>query len=203
MTRHLIWVPVVGVLLLSSCIGIRSDIRIREDGSGSLSLSYTVSQFIKNLDAGRSEKRLPLPVNEEEFRRVAESIEGLRLTDLEQTEDQENVHIRAELEFDSIAALNGLGRQGDLGISLETEGATGTFSQLIYAGQEEEISPESLEMIQTFFEGYDLVYSITAPAQVRRHTLGELDSEGRTVTYTTTVPEILQSTEPLVLEVAW
>jgi hypothetical protein len=203
MTRRLIWFPVFSVLLLSSCIGIRSDIRIQEDGSGSLSLSYTVSEFIKNIDAGRSEKRLPLPVNEEEFRRVAESIEGLRLTGLEQTEDQENVHIRAELEFDSVEALNGLGRQGDLGVSLETQGATGTFRQLIYEGQEEEISAESLQMIQTFFEGYDLVYSVTAPAQVRRHTLGALDSDGRTVTYTTTVPEILQSSKPLVLEVTW
>jgi len=38
---------------------------------------------------------------------------------------------------------------------------------------------------------------------VRDHTLGELGSDGRTVTYIVTVPEILKSSEPLVLEVVW
>ena len=204
MTRWFFCIVVVIVVLLSSCIGIESDLRIRQDGSGVLTLSYTVSQFIKNIDAGRSEKQLPLPVNEEEFRRSAERIEGLRLTDLEEREDEENVYIRAELEFDNVEAVNALGREGQLGITLETQGGTTTFRQLIYEGQQgEEVTEESLKMIETFFEGYELVYSVTVPAQVRDHTLGVLAPDGRTVTYTTTVPDILRTSEPLVLEVVW
>jgi len=195
---------VATTLLLSSCIGIESDIRIRQDGSGVLTLSYTISQFIKNIDAGRSEKQLPLPVNEEEFRRSAERIDGLRLTDLEQREDEENIYIQAELEFDSVEAVNALGRDGQLGISLETQGGTTTFRQLIYQGQQgEEITEESLEMIETFFDGYELVYSVTVPSEVRDHSLGVLAANGRTVTYTVTIPEILKNPEPLVLEVIW
>lgn len=204
MKRWFFCVPVVIVVLLSSCIGIESDIRIRQDGSGVLTLSYTVSQFIKNIDAGRSEKQLPLPVNEEEFRRSADSIEGLSLTDLKEREDEENIYIQAELEFDSVEAVNALGREGQLGITLETQGATTTFRQLIYEGQQgEEITEDSLEMIETFFEGYELVYSVTVPAEVRDHTLGELSPDARTVTYTVTVPEILKTSGPLVLEVTW
>ena len=191
-------------LLLSSCIGIESEIRIRQDGSGVLRLSYTVSQYIKNIDAGRSEKQLPLPVNEEDFRRSTESIEGLRLNNLEEREDEDNIYIQAELEFDNVEAVNALGRDGQIGITLETRGGTTTFRQMIYEGQQgEEITEESLEMIETFFEGYELVYSVTVPDEVRDHTLGELGSDGRTVTYTITVPEILKSSEPLVLEVVW
>ena len=204
MTRWFFCIVVVIVVLLSSCIGIESDLRIRQDGSGVLTLSYTVSQFIKNIDAGRSEKQLPLPVNEEEFRRSAERIEGLRLTDLVEREDEENVYIRAELEFDNVEAVNALGREGQLGITLETQGDTTTFRQLIYEGQQgEEVTEESLKMIETFFEGYELVYSVTVPAQVRDHTLGVLAPDGRTVTYTTTVPDILRTSEPLFLEVVW
>jgi len=204
MKRWFFCVPVVIVVLLSSCIGIESDIRIRQDGSGVLTLSYTVSQFIKNIDAGRSEKQLPLPVNEEEFRRSADSIEGLSLTDLKEREDEENIYIQAELEFDSVEAVNALGREGQLGITLETQGATTTFRQLIYEGQQgEEITEDSLGMIETFFEGYELVYSVTVPAEVRDHTLGELSPDARTVTYTVTVPEILKTSGPLVLEVTW
>jgi hypothetical protein len=204
MRKWFLLVAAVVALLLSSCIGIESEIRIRQDGSGVLTLSYTVSQFIKNIDAGRSEKQLPLPVNEEDFRRSAESIEGLRLTNLEEREDEENIYIQAELEFDNVEAVNALGRDGQIGITLETQGGTTTFRQLIYEGQQgEEITEESLEMIETFFEGYELVYSVTVPAEVRDHTLGELGPDGRTVTYTITVPEILKTSEPLVLEVTW
>jgi len=202
MTRWLI--VILTVVLLSSCIGIESEILLRQDGTGVLTLSYKISQFMKNIDAGREEKQLPLPVNEEEFVRTAEGIEGLRLTDIDERQDEENVYIRAELEFDSVDAVNALGRSGRIGISLENQGDTNTFRQVIFAGQEgEKITEDSLEMIETFFQGYDLVYAITVPSQVKSHSLGDLSAEGRTVTYTVTVPEILRESQPLVLEVTW
>lgn len=202
MTRW--FIVILTVVLLSSCIGIESEILLRQDGTGVLTLSYKISQFMKNIDAGREEKQLPLPVNEEEFVRTAEGIEGLRLTDIDEREDEENVYIRAELEFDSVDAVNALGRAGQIGISLENQGNTNTFRQVIFAGQEgEEITEDSLEMIETFFQGYDLVYAITVPSQVKSHSLGDLSADGRTVTYTITVPEILKASQPLVLEVVW
>jgi len=192
------------VVLLSSCIGIESEILLRQDGTGVLTLSYQISQFMKNIDAGREEKQLPLPVNEEEFVRTTEGIEGLRLTDIDEREDEENVYIRAELEFDSVDAVNALGRAGQIGITLENRGDTNMFRQVIFAGQEgEEITENSLEMLETFFQGYDLVYAIILPTPVQSHTLGELSVDGRTVTYRTTVPEILKASQPLVLEVVW
>jgi len=204
MRRWFIVLFVAVATLLTSCIGIESNIRIQQDGSGVLSLTYTVSQFIKNIDAGRSEKQLPLPVNEEDFRRSVEGVEGLRLTDLEEREDEDNVYIRAELEFDSIEAVNALGQEGQLGITLESRGETTTFRQRIYDGRQgEEVSDESIEMIRTFFDEYELVYSVTVPAAVRDHTLGDLGPDGRTVTYTTTVPQIIEASQPLVLEVTW
>jgi hypothetical protein len=202
MTRW--FILILTVVLLSSCIGIESEILLRQDGTGVLTLSYQISQFMKNIDAGREEKQLPLPVNEEEFVRTAEGIEGLRLTDIDEREDEENVYIRAELEFDSVDAVNALGRAGQIGISLENQGETNTFRQVIFDGQEgEAITEDSLEMIETFFQGYDLVYTITVPTPVQSHSLGDLSADGRTVTYTITVPEILKRSQPLVLEVVW
>ncbi len=198
------FILVLTVVLLSSCIGIESEILLRQDGTGVLTLSYQISQFMKNIDAGREEKQLPLPINEEEFVRTTEGIEGLRLTDIDEREDEENVYIRAKLEFDSVDAVNALGRAGQIGITLENRGDTNMFRQVIFAGQEgEEITENSLEMLETFFQGYDLVYAIILPTPVQSHTLGELSVDGRTVTYRTTVPEILKASRPLVLEVVW
>ena len=198
------FILVLTVVLLSSCIGIESEILLRQDGTGVLTLSYQISQFMKNIDSGREEKQLPLPVNEEEFVRTTEGIEGLRLTDIDEREDEENVYIRAKLEFDSVDAVNALGRAGQIGITLENRGDTNMFRQVIFAGQEgEEITENSLETLETFFQGYDLVYAIILPTPVQSHTLGELSVDGRTVTYRTTVPEILKASQPLVLEVVW
>ena len=204
MSRRIGWFICSITLVLSSCIGIQSDIRINDDGSGELTLAYSVSQFIKNIDEGRSEKQLPLPINEADFRRSTEGIEGLRLRRMEQSEDEENVYIQAELEFDSVDAINALGTDGQIGISLEMRGDAHIFRQLIYETREgEEPEEGSLDMIEAFFEGYELVYSVTAPAAIQTHSIGELAPDGRTVVYTATVPEILKNSEPLVLEVVW
>ncbi len=190
--------------MLTSCLGIESQIRLREDGSGLLTLSYKVSQFMKNLDVGREDKRLPLPVSEEDFKRTADGIEGVRLTDIDETEDEQNVYIEARLEFDSIDAVNLLGPDGSMGLSLVREGEGTTFRQIIYDGaQSEEITEDSVDMIETFFQGYELVYSITVPGRVKSYSLGALSNDGTTVTYRAAVSELLQQPDAVILEVSW
>jgi len=189
---------------LSSCIGIESRIDLRADGSGTLTLSYRVSQFMKNIDVGREDKRLPLPVSAEDFRRTAAGIEGLRLATVEQREDEQDVHIRAVLEFDDLEALNALGPESGLGLSFAVIGEDRVLRQEIAPAAEPEMIPESsFRMVEEFFAGYELVYTISAPGAIKRHTLGELSEDGRSVIYTVTVPQLLRAVEPVVLEVVW
>lgn len=192
------------ITYLSSCIGIESRIDLRADGTGTLTLSYRVSQFMKNIDVGREDKRLPLPVSAEDFRRTAAGIEGLRLATVEQREDEQDVHIRAVLEFDDLEALNALGPESGLGLSFARSGEDRVLRQQIAPAAEPEMIPESsFRMVEEFFAGYELVYTISAPGAIKRHTLGELSEDGRSVIYTVTVPQLLRAVEPVVLEVVW
>jgi hypothetical protein len=189
---------------LCSCIGIESRIDLKSDGSGTLTLNYKISQFMKNIDVGREDKRLPLPVSEEDFRRTADGIAGLRLVDLEEREDEENVYIRAVLAFDDLEALNALGPEPGLGLSLIASGGERILRQEIAPGlQPGEISDDSLAMITEFFDGYELAYKIAVPAPIKRHNLGELSQDGRSLTYTATVPQLMQAAAPVILEVVW
>ncbi|MBN1834501.1 MAG: hypothetical protein JW820_01560 [Spirochaetales bacterium] len=191
-------------LLLASCIGIESGLVLRADGSGTLILSYKISQYMKNIDVGRDDERLPLPVSQEDFLRTVEGIEGLRLADLDQREDEENVYIRAILEFTRLEALNALSPDPGLGLSLTTAGGETVFRQTIApAGNPEELSEDSRALVEEFFSGYELAYRLTAPSAVLRHNLGELSEDGRSVSYNVTVPQLLQTPEPVILEVAW
>ncbi len=196
--------PILAVALLSSCIGIDSQISLQNDGSGTLLLNYRISQLMKNLDVAKSDWHLPLPVSREDFQRTVDSISGLKLLSLAQREDERDVLIDARLGFTGVQAINSLGKEGQIELSFSNEGGLHIFRQQIYRGRSlEEISPESLQMIQTFFEGYELSYRVTAPAAIKRHSLGELSPDQRSVSYKTSVADLLKSGEKQVLEVAW
>jgi hypothetical protein len=196
--------PILAVVLLSSCIGIDSQITLQNDGSGTMLLNYRISQLMKNLDVAKSDWHLPLPVSREDFQRTVDSISGLKLLSLTQREDERDVLIDARLAFTGVQAINSLGREGQIELSFSNEGDLHVFRQQIYRGRGlEEISPESLQMIQTFFEGYELSYRVTAPAAIKRHSLGELSEDQRSVSYKTSVADLLKSGEKQVLVVAW
>ena len=196
--------PILAMVLLSSCIGIDSQISLQNDGSGTLLLNYRISQLMKNLDVAKSDWHLPLPVSREDFQRTVDSISGLKLLSLAQREDERDVLIDARLGFTGVQAINSLGKEGQIELSFSNEGGLHVFRQQIYRGRSlEEISPESLQMIQTIFEGYELSYRVTAPAAIKRHSLGELSGDQRSVSYKTSVAELLKSGEKQVLEVAW
>jgi hypothetical protein len=196
--------PIMAAVLLSSCIGIDSQIALQNDGSGTLLLSYRISQLMKNLDVAKSDRHLPLPVSREDFQRTVDSIPGLKLLSLSQREDERDVLIDARLAFTGVQAINNLGKEGQIELSFSNEGDLHVFRQQIYRGRGmEEISPESLQMIQTFFEGYELSYRVTAPAAIKKYSLGELSEDQRSVSYKTSVADLLKSGEKQVLEVAW
>ncbi len=194
----LLFIP---VLLLNACIGIESTIQFNRDGSGRLSMAYKVSQYLKDLgsDSGKS---IPLPISRESFQRTASAIDGLKLNKVSQREDEENVYIEAILTFERVDSVNGLG--GDMDLSLTMENDEATFTHLIFPGLgDEEISPDSLQMIETFFKGYELKFIVEAPDSIRSHSLGDLSQDGKSVTYKVTIPELLQSKDKVVLQVSW
>lgn len=203
MNRIFLLVLIV-ILTLTSCIGIESQISFKRDGSGTLTLTYTVSQMIKDLDTAGNGKNLPLPVSEEDFNRTVDDIDGLKLLNIKQREDEENIYIEASLEFDSIEALNQIGRGNQMNLSLTVENGITIFRQVIFRSREDqEVSEDSIKMMETFFNDYELSFIINTPSSIKKYSLGELDSDKRKLTYRVTIPELISAGEEKVLEVIW
>ena len=80
----------IAAVLLTSCIGIDSRLSIREDGSGTLALTYRVSQLVA--DVGLSEtgtSAVPLPLTRADFDHSLEASGGkVRITKSDQIFDQ-------------------------------------------------------------------------------------------------------------------
>ncbi|MBA7532529.1 hypothetical protein ES705_24755 [subsurface metagenome] len=83
------FVTLLVVFLLSSCIGIESRIKIKNDGSGQLTLKYRVSRLITHLESTETNGNVvPLPLSREEFERTVKNTDGLELVSYSRKEDE-------------------------------------------------------------------------------------------------------------------
>jgi len=193
------------VFLLSSCIGIESRIRISNDGSGQLILKYRVSRLITHLENTETNGNVvPLPLSREEFERTVNNTDGLELVSYRRKEDEVDIHIQAKVNFDSIEALSAMDNRNENSFSLRSEQGNRVLNQIIYAGSDGEApTRDSLEMLETFFSGYNLTFIVETPTEIYKHNLGELSADKRSVTYEISIAEILGDTMKKIFEVAW
>jgi len=196
---------IIAAAFLTSCIGIDSRLTIRDNGSGTLTLIYRVSQLVVNLGSPIDGKNVvPLPLSRADFDRSLEGAAGkVRLTQFDRSEDQNDVTIRAELAFDSLDALAQLDAFRGADIHAAVDGDTYTFSQLIAKAPREPITDDSLRMVDAFFGGYDLAFRVEAPRPVKSNSLGTLSDDKRTLTYKTTIEDLVRTKNDVVLSMSW
>jgi hypothetical protein len=191
-----LFLPALLAASLSSCIGIQSQLSLGRDGSGTLRLSYRVSQFL------RESRGLPLPASREDFQRAVAAAPGLRLEALSQREDEQDLTIEARIGFDRVESLNALGERLGLSYGVQEDGRV--FRQRLYPGQPPEgISAESLRMVEIFFQGYEVNLEINSPLPILSYSLGQLSEDRRSLRYQTTILELLRQKDEVTLEVIW
>jgi hypothetical protein len=195
----------IASIFIMSCVGIDSRMTIKEDGSGTLLLSYRVSQLVADLGTTTSEKGIvPLPLARIDFERSLQATQGkVRVTRFERTENEKDISIRVELSFDSLDALARVDAFHDAELKLSADGTRHTFSQLIAHAPAQPVTEDSLRMIDAFFDGYGLTFVIEAPQPIQEFTLGTLSSDKRVLTYTTSIKDVVRTKSDLVLSAGW
>jgi hypothetical protein len=196
---------IASLFVLAACVGIDSTLTIRTDGSGTLALSYRVSQLIVDLGDSTSDKGVvPLPLSRADFDQSLETSKGkVRLAKFDRSENEKDVIIHAELAFDSLDALAQMPAFHDAALTTGTSGARHTFSQLIARVPAQPVSAETLRMVDSFFDGYDLTYTIQAPQPIQDATLGTLSADKKVLTYTTSIREMMRTKSDIVLSLDW
>jgi len=199
------FVCALALVVLSSCVGIDSDLSVRENGSGTLDLTYRVSQLIVNLGNPTDGKSVvPLPLSRSDFERSVQATQGkVRLTRFDRSEDQKDITIRAGLAFDSLDALSQMDAFQNAQIRLGADGGAHTFSELIAKAPPEPLTDDSLKMVDAFFGGYDLTFRIEAPKPITTNNLGTLSADKRVLTYKTTIGDIVRTKNDIVLSMSW
>jgi hypothetical protein len=203
-TGRMIVLLLVIVMVLTSCLGIRSDLSFQNDGSGNIALTYQISALLQELGKiGEEEKPLPFPVHKEDFLRVVNEVEGLSLTSYSRTETDETIIIKAVISFTSPELLAYIDGSEEKTIRITRQGDHTSFKQSLPVPVDEELSEDTIAMISEFFPDYKLVYVINTPRPILEYNCGELSKNKQSLTYEITILDILTIKEIKTIEVKW
>lgn len=192
-------------IVLSSCIGIDSRLTLKDDGSGTLSLTYRVSQVVADLGlSSTGSSAIPLPLSRADFDRSLESAKGkVRLTRFSSSENEKDITISVDLAFDSFEALAQLDAFRDAQLTLSANGTGKTFSQLVARAPAEPVSEATLQMFDALFSDYTLSFVLQAPRPIQTTTVGTLSADKRTLTYSAPVKDAVTTKSDIVLSAGW
>jgi hypothetical protein len=147
---------------------------------------------------------LPLPPNPDLLRAAILGVPGLTLLSFTPRETSRSTGASATIQFNSVDSLNqAAGSFSPSGMTFLTAAGLSTFTQTLYSGNPNGVSAETLQLVKQLFSEYRLTFSLKAPRPVKEVSIGEISADKSTASYTTTVPDIIQSKTPVVWEVSW
>jgi hypothetical protein len=127
----------------------------------------------------------------------------VRLSSFSRSENEKDITVHVQLAFDNIDSLSRVAAFRGESLSLAVSGGRHTFTQLVAKAAAEEISPDSLQMLDTFFNGYTISLSFESPSPIQSFTLGLLSPDKKTITYTATVKELVTAKKDVVFSITW
>jgi hypothetical protein len=190
------------LLLLSGCFGAVTRITLRNDGSGTVELEYTISKLVAYLGAEESTERyIVLPIAEQDFRDALADVDGAELADYEFTDGPQEITIAAEISFDSVDTLSELfSALGGADLSLASgDDGDDELTIVVYDGLGESPQAEVETMLTSFFDGYRLEWYLETPRDVIGVSAGSF--EGRRASWEIGTTETLLSEEEILWKV--
>ena len=190
------------VVLLGSCLNVETHIDLDSDHSGRVTVSYEIETELWELGVFDSDSSIrAIPVSEADFRRTARRVEGVELVGYELSRGDSVTEVEARLSFSDLAALNGIYGPGRSLITVEEQDGDRVYIQRLRTGEEPAVGDR--EFVEAYFSGYDVVFMVTAPAEIRSSSTGEVLDDGVTARLSLDIMEFLTASEPLAWEIRY
>jgi hypothetical protein len=204
-------------VVLNSCLGVSTDITIKADGSGRIALEYRVSGALESL--GRldgNEGKPVVPVGKTDFERSVARIPGLKLSKYSSKEIRNNsggsdLVTKVTLDFKDTSALLAFLDSAGSRASLVRAGE-GTLLRLILIEPEPSetvTNPDLLSLLREISEGYDFSLSFSLPGNASIEMIpssvpaAKLVPNGKKVSFSIGLGELISLKEGLILEIRW
>jgi hypothetical protein len=200
-------------LFFSSCIGIKTNITIRNNGTGTIDLEYRISRIAESLGKLDGNEGWPvLPVGKADFERTISRIDGLRLTSFSVRDDEKDRVIRAKMDFSRPEALIDFLDAPGQRAHLIREEKKHRLSLTLGGGTQNQ-DPELMELVETVFRGYAIELGITFPRDITLTDgsgrkidalpVGNVRETERNIRFSSPMADLLLTKEPVLMEVLW
>jgi len=152
-----------------------------------------------------NEKQLPLPVGRTDFERTVNRVPGLALTAYSTSQDEKDLLVKAELTFTSLDALAGFLDATGQSVRLVSDGGNRTMGLVLVRGLKN-LDQDLESLVKTVFAGYTIDMRFNFPSTPTVSTVGNIGQAtvaGTTARYTSSVTELVLSSEPVELRLSW
>lgn len=189
---------------LASCINIESDITIKNDGSGIIVLTYTVSPLVRELGRiGDEVRSLPLPIYKEDFENLLLLYPGLTLKSHSVKVIDGESRVKATLLFQNVQALTPFGGGDEDPFFFEKSGDYTIFRQNLPFGDVDKLDEDMNAMLTEYCSGHSFIYCIHTPDPIIEYSHGEISNDKKHVVYKTGIIDVLKSKKGQSIEVKW
>jgi hypothetical protein len=195
-------------------VGVASEIVLRRDGSGTISLEYRVARELETLGKlDGNERWPPLPVGKADFERTTARIEGLSLGAFTTKTTGKDIVNQVKLDFANLEALVRFLDASGQRVSLTRDGGKNRLS--LGFGGTGGVDPELLALLASAMGGYSLDFGLTLPQIPELHIMdgnggvleippaGTVTVQGTRAGFSAPMAELLSSAEPVFLEILW
>jgi hypothetical protein len=202
-----VFVLFVFAAALCSCVGVKTDIVLKADGTGTVNMEYRISRQFQDIGALDGNARWPsVPVGRADFERTIDRLEGLTLLSFSSGAEGPDLLYRAAVGFSRLEDILPLLGSGGKAVSL-VRGERRSLVLRLAPGREggsAAENPELLALAEKAFRGYDIAVSLISPSPVElRVPEGEgmvIEQGGRKAGFSVPVYEIISRGRTLTAE---
>ncbi|MDR2096944.1 MAG: hypothetical protein LBP37_00305 [Spirochaetaceae bacterium] len=157
------YLTALAALMFTACLGMETDIDIKQNGSGTINMTYRVADSLFALGTlPGNENAPPVPVGKEDFERTFSRIPGMEMTLYSEKEDGDDRLFIVKAKFDKLDALvSFLDAHGEQAAIEHDNGKTILSLKLDIDGKF--IDPELAPILPVIFENYSFDFKISLP----------------------------------------
>jgi hypothetical protein len=156
-----------------SCIGISSDIKIKKDGSGRITLEYRYMRKMENIGRLDGNENWPIiPVGKRDIERTTARIAGLKLISYSsretasQTKTDKDILTKVTLDFKTTQALLDFLDPAHEKTAYIQNGNTSMLSIILNWPVSSGIDPDLINLLRGVSEGYQFKFSFSADRNI-------------------------------------
>jgi hypothetical protein len=192
--------------MFASCFGMKSDIALRADGSGLISLEYTISNELLALGTQDGNASSPIiPAGKKDFEEAVNLIDGLNIASYSSKHKDNDTIYSIKLEYKTFDALaKFMDTQGGR-FRLSEKNGKHILNITIVPTTPAASDPDE-GLIPVIFEGYNFNFAMSFPSDcVLNSTIpsvGNTKVKSRSVEYSAAMSELFLSS-PVAFEIVW